>query len=361
MFNIIDRYIGKLFLGFFVGGLVVFVTLWVTIDFMSNLVRMNAPLNSLVSYYLLATPATMYQMMPVACLLATIFTLSTLSKNNELVALFSTGMSLARVAMPILTLVALISTASFFANDRLIPLANQRKNYVLFVEIRKQPGLYSTIKTDKIWYRSGNILFNIKTLQAEHGTAQGLTMYYFDGGWQLIQMITARDVKLAGDAWELSQGTVTLFSKDSNVPMTQSFATKKITVEGDVRDLQKSSSAQGTDSLSLAELKRFITRNKEAGLDTLRYEVDYHAKFSFAFAAFVMSFLGIPFSVSRQRSGGAAVNVGITLLLAFGYWAAYSSGITMGQHGALPPLLAVWLPNMLMMGLSGFFLLRLKQ
>jgi lipopolysaccharide export system permease protein len=359
MFTIIDRYIAKMFLGFFIGGLIVFVTLFVTVDFMSNMVRYNAPTASIIEYYGLFVPGVLYQMMPVACLLGTIFTLSSLGKSNELVALFSSGMSLARISMPILVLVVLVSSVSFWLNDRLLPVVNQRKNYVYYVDIQKKPGLYSTVKTDKIWYRSGNVLFNIKTLQAEKLTAQGLTMYYFDGGWQLIQMITAQGVKLKGDTWELEKGTVTLFPKESSIPMTQNFDKKTITVGEDVREIQKSS--QSTDTLSVRELKRFITRNKESGLDTLRYEVEYHAKFAFAFAAFVMSFLGIPFSVSRQRSGGTALNVGITLLLAFAYWAAYSSGITLGQHGVLPPIIAVWLPNAIMVALSAVFLFRLKR
>jgi lipopolysaccharide export system permease protein len=359
MITIIDRYIAKMFLGFFIGGLVVFVTLFVTVDFMSNMVQHNAPTSAVMEYYGLFVPGVMYQMMPVACLLATVFTLSTLSKNNELVALFSSGMSLARVSMPILVLVVLISSVSFWLNDRLLPIVNQRKNYIYYVEIEKKPGLYSTVKTDKIWYRSGNVLFNIKTLQVEKSSAQGLTMYYFDGSWKLIQMITANEVHLKGETWELENGAVTLFPQDTSIPMTQSFAKKTITVGDDVRDIQKSS--QSTDALSVRELKRFITRNKESGLDTLRYEVEYHAKFAFAFAAFVMSFLGIPFSVSKQRSGGAALNVGITLVLAFGYWAAYSSGITLGRHGAVPPAIAVWLPNVFMVALSAIFLLRLKR
>lgn len=359
MFNIIDRYISKLFLGFFVGGLVIFVTLFVTVDFMSRSVRFNAPVTTLLEYYSLAAPAIIYQMIPVACLLGTIFTLGALSKSNELVALFSTGMSLARISMPILVWVVLISSAAFWLNDRIVPIVNQRKNYVEYVEIRKQPGLYSTVKTDKIWYRSGNVLFNIKTLQAEKGTAQGLTMYYFDSAWTLIQMITAREVALQGDNWELADGTVTLFSQESSAPMTQNFAKKTITVSEDTKDIQQSS--QSVDSLNLRELKRYITRNKESGLDTLRYEVTYHAKFSFAFAAFVMSFLGIPFSVSRQRSGGSAFNVGVTILLAFLYWSAYNSGINLGRHGVLPPLVAVWVPNILMLGLSAVLLVRLKR
>jgi lipopolysaccharide export system permease protein len=357
--NIIDRYIAKLFLSFFIGGLVVFAALFVTVDIMSSLTRYNATGGALFRYYVLYLPGVLYQMLPVACLMGTIFTLSTLSKTNELVALFSSGMSLARISAPILVLVIVISGAAFMANDRVLPIINQKKNYVLYVEIRKQPGLYSTVKTNKIWYRSGNVLFNIRALQGDQGTAQGLTMYYFNNDWQLIQIITADAVKLRGPQWDLSDGAVTLFSSESTVPMTQTFEQKTIAVSDDTADIQKSS--EGSDTLSLAELKRFISRNKESGLDTLSYEVDYHAKFAFAFAAFVMSFLGIPFSVTRQRAGGTAFNVGATIVLAFVYWAGYSSGLTLGRHGALPPMIAVWVPNMAMVALSGVFLWRLKR
>jgi lipopolysaccharide export system permease protein len=357
--SIIDRYISKLFLAFFAGGLIVFLTLYVTVDFMSNMVRFNAPNQALISYYILFLPGIAYQMLPVACLLATIFTLSTLNKNNELVALFSSGMSLARISLPILLWVMIISGVAFWLNDRLVSVINQRKNYVYYVEIRKQPGLYSTVKTNRIWYRSGNVLFNIKTLQAEKSHAQGLTMYYFNNAWHLIQMLTASDVELKGDTWNLKDGTVTLFANESSVPMTQSFKHKTIIVNEDTKDIQQSSA--DTDSLSVSELQRFIGHNKEAGLDTLPYEVNYYAKFSFALAAFVMSFIGIPFSVTKQRGGGAALNVGLTVFLAFAYYAAYSSGITLGQHGALPPLLAVWLPNLITLGLSVLLLFRLKR
>lgn len=362
MFNIIDRYIAKLFIAFFLGGLSVFVVLFVTVDFMTNISRYGAPGSSVARYYALFVPGIAYQMMAVSCLLGTIFTLSTLNKNNELVALFSTGMSLARVSTPILVLVVVISSVSFWLNDRLLPTINQKKSYIEYVEIKKKPGLYSTVKSDKIWYRSGNILYNIKTLSAETNTAQGLTMYYFDSAWRLIQMITAKSVKLEGQSWTLSNGAVTLFTNDpkgTNVPMTQNFQAKTIAVSEDTGDIQKS--AQSTDTLSVKELKRYIDRNKAAGLETLRYEVDFQAKFSFAFAAFVMSFLGIPFSATKARQGGTAINIGITILLAFGYYAAYSSGITLGRHGALPPIMAVWIPNIAGIIVSIFFLFRLKR
>ena len=137
------------------------------------------------------------------------------------------------------------------------------------------------------------------------------------------------------------------------------FKTKKITMNEDSKDL--TSSGQTSDMLSQNELSQFIAKNKEAGLDTIHYEVDYHAKYAFAFAGIVMCLLGIPFSVSRSRSGGTFLNIGICMGLVFAYWVLYSSSLTLGGHGYLPAILAAWIPSFLMGGLGLYFLKRLKR
>jgi lipopolysaccharide export system permease protein len=164
---------------------------------------------------------------------------------------------------------------------------------------------------------------------------------------------------MKGNLWDLKDGLVTLFASESSFPLTKSFEDKTITMNEDLKDIQ--STADSAEVMSLSELSRFIERNREAGLDTLRYEVDYHAKFGFAFAALVMSVVGVPFSVSRARSGGAFVNLGICLALAFGYWAAYNSALSLGHHGALPPIVAAWGPNIIAILIAWFSLHRLRQ
>jgi lipopolysaccharide export system permease protein len=358
--QLIDRYILKLFLLYLVGGILVFVTLYLAIDFMSFAMRYaDAGTGSLLKYYSYHTPWIIFQMLPVGCLAATLFTLATLNRTNELTALFSVGMGLRRVAAPILIAVGVLTIISFGVGDQLLPRLIQKRNYVEFVEIKKRPGLYSTVKTNKIWYRTENILFNIKTLNPENATAQGITLYYFDPSWNLTQLIAARSVEMKGSLWNLKSGLVTLFAAESSFPLTRSFNEKTITMNEDLGDIQAASNS--SDIMSVKELNRFIRRNKEAGLDTIRYEVDYHAKFSFAFAALVMSFLGVPFSVSRTRSGGTFMNVGICLALAFLYWVGYSSGLTLGEHAVLPPLMAAWGPNVLAVVLAFFLLKRLKR
>lgn len=356
----IDRYISGLFITYFLGGILVFTTVFLAIDAMSTMVNYKGVGGEVfIRYYSYLTPEIIYRMFPVACLLGTILTLSTLNKSSELVALYACGMSLFRICMPVLIGVVCFSIFSFVLSDQMMPAFAKNKNYIFYTEIKKNPSLYSTVKTNKIWYRSKNTIFNIKTLNQAASRAQGLTLYYFNDNWDLFQMITANEVELAGANWKLQNGSVTLFTPESSFPVTSNFLQKTIVMGEDAKDI--STTASTSDVLSLSELGRFIAKNKEAGLDTLRYEVDYWAKYGYALAALVMTLMGIPFSVGKARSGGIMLNVGVCLGLILVYWIFYSSSITLGRHGHLPPMAAAFVPNGVMSGVAYLFFRRLKK
>lgn len=337
------------------GGLLIFVTIFLAVDALSTMVNYKSVATETVfRYYLFYSPEIIQKLLPVACLLGTVLTLSTLNKSNELIALFASGLSLRRIAAPILFWVSVVSLVGFYLSDRMMPTMIKQKNYIFFNEIEKQPGKFSFVRTDRIWYRTKNSIFNIKTLNPEQFKAQGLTMYFFSESWDLLQMLTAQEVDLQGNQWKMKNGSVTIFSSETSFPLTSDFKEKQMNMGEDVSDLQ--STGQTSDLLDQSELSRFIDKNKEAGLETTRYEVDYHSKFGFALAGLVMSLLGIPFSITRGRSSGVMVNLGMCLGLVFGYWILYSSALTLGTHGTLPPIVAAWAPNSLMAGLSFWFL-----
>lgn len=358
--NRIDRYTIKLFLGYFLGGLLVFVTIFTAVDAMSTLVSYkDVAISAVFEYYSFMAPEIVLKMLPIACLLGVILTLSTMNKANELVALFAAGMSLLRICVPMLLGVVLIAFLGFLMGDRVMPTMTKKKNFVFYNEIKKKPNMYSVVKTDRIWYRSKNAIFNIRTLSPDGTKAEGLTLYFFSEDWDLLQMLTAKYVNMTSQNWQLQDGSVTVFAQDSSFPLTSDYKTKSIVMAEDSKDLQ--SSGQTSDTLSQVELKRFIDKHKAAGLDTLAYEVDYQSKYSFAFAGLVMCLLGIPFSVGRARSGGTMLNVGISIGLVFVYYIFYSSGITLGQHGSLPPFVAAWAPNGIMIALAVYFLHRSRR
>jgi lipopolysaccharide export system permease protein len=214
------------------------------------------------------------------------------------------------------------------------------------------------VKTDRIWYRSRDAIFNIKTLNPKEKKAQGLTLYYFNDKWDLIQMITAKEVELLGANWDLLEGSVTIFTEDSSFPMTSNFKKKTIVMGEEAKDL--ANTGHTSDVLTLDELSEFIKKNKEAGLDTVRYEVDYHSKFGYAISGLIMVLLGIPFCVTRARSGSLMMNASVVLGLVFLYYIFFSSALALGNYGQIPPIVAGWAPNLIMGGLAIAAIRRLK-
>lgn len=361
MFQRIDRYLLGLFWSAFLAGLLIIVTLFVATDVMSSLVKYKeADVLSLIRYYGFYVPEIIYKMLPIACVVGMVMTISSLNKGSELVALFASGLSLFRISRVIFLSITLICVFNYFLSDQILPSFAKQKNYILYNELEKNPTKFQTIKTNKIWYRSQNSIFNIKTLNAEGNKAQGLTLYFFSEGWELIQMLTADSVLMNGSQWVLQNGTVTVFSKDSSFPLNDKFLEKTIVMSEDAQDLR--STGQTSDLLTQAELSRFITKNKEAGLDTIKYEVDYNSKFSFSLAGLVMSLLALPFCVGQARGGGGMMkNVGVTMGLVVAYWIFYSVSQTLGLRNYLAPLIAAWLPNVTMTSLGATLLLRSKR
>ncbi len=337
-----------------------FVTLFITIEAMSMLVNYaGVDPSSIFKFFLFSLPNVVGKMLPVACLSGLMLTLSTLNRNNELVALFSSGLSLFRLAIPQLISVVFISFLGFLSADRLEPILNRYKNFVFYYEIEKKPSLFSTVKTNRIWYKSQNSIFNIKTLSEAGDQAEGLTLYFFSEDWTLLQMLSAKKVEFAGKSWKLFDGNVTVFTADSSFPLTSQFKEKVISMAEDTQDLQTSGKA--SSQMTLHELRSFISKNKEAGLDTVRYEVEYHNKFSFGFVALIMCLLGLPFTVGHQRSGGNLRSLGVALLLVFVFWVMSTSTYTLGVHGHLSPLVAAWLPHVLVGGTALVLLRKVKR
>lgn len=358
--NRVDRYILGLFWGFSVAAILVLVVLFLATDVLSMLVR-SADVSGavLLRYYGFYLPEVIHRMIPVCTVVGTVMTIASLNKGSELIALFAAGLSLSRISRSIFASIILICVMDYGLSDQIIPAFTKQKNYVYYNEIVKTPGRFQTVKNEKIWYRSKNTIYNIKSLNAEGNLAFGLTLYFIDDSWRLIQLLTAEKVIMEGQNWKLENGTISVFDDASSFPLFDRFTEKTIQMSEDAHDLR--STGQTSDLLTQAELKQYISRNKDAGLDTTTFEVEYNTKFSFALAGLVMSLLALPFGVGHTRGGGMMRNIGICLGLVLVYWIFFSSSQALGNHGHVAPFIAAWAPNFVMGGVGMFFLLRLNK
>ena len=134
---------------------------------------------------------------------------------------------------------------------------------------------------------------------------------------------------------------------------------KKQTIPPSVRpeDFLKTKMQMGTMGYQqlLTQFQRLKTRASPSVLR--RIEVDLHRKIAYPASNVVVLLVGIPFVLTERRRAGALLGIAISLALSFAFYAVSAFGTALGKGGLLPPLLSVWLAN-LIFGAVGLFLLR---
>lgn len=345
----LDWYLIRSFTKNYLISVVALVALFLFQALLADLLERNYPGHQVLIYHLLDLPRILVQMTPPAVLLATIFTLSGMARSNELLACFSMGISLRRIVWVFLSLVVIISCVTLVMEDRILPLTFRKRTIYYWREMEKKPDVYLDIKKDKIWYRSKNLIYNLRLFDARTKTIIGMAIYTFDEDFNLMQVIEAERAEYTQESWHLRKGTVTVFSKDNQFPMTKQFDEKDIVIPETLKDFQEIE--KQVDSLRLKELYRYIGRIKASGADTRAYEVKLHSKINLSFMPVLMCLLGVPFSLRRRREGGVARDIGLCVAFTFFYWIFYSVGLSLGNNGVLAPWLGAWLPSLIFAGL----------
>lgn len=322
----------------------------------TDLYDQHNPVRQILFYHWLNAPRVMVEMAPAATMMATVLTLAGLSRTNELVACFSIGFGLRRIMTLILTLVLMESCLILFMEDRVLPpLFRVRTNYRYQVMLQ-QPDFFLDVKRDKVWYRSKNMIYNLQRFDAQAKTIFGMSVYTFDDQFNLLQVIGAQRAEFTEKGWRLFNGSVTVFSADQPFPLAKDFKEKEVLISETPKDFQEIE--KEVDGLRFKELKSYIKKLKDSGADTKAYEVKLQSRISLCFVPIVMCLLAVPFSVGSRRSGGVARDLGICLMVTLFYWLFYSTGLSLGSKGALPPWLAAWLPSMVFGALGAIFMTR---
>ena len=355
-YRILQRYVVREYLKTFSLSLSSLILIYVVVLFfqkMSNFIKYQAPSTLIFEYLLFKVPDVTFQWtLPYAVLLATLLTLGMFSRHSEITAMKAGGVSLYRITFPLLLIAFLISLCSFLGNEYLVPYTNQRTQYLLDVKLRKEEtsGFF---KNYKIWYRSDHRIFNIQLLDPQKKVLKGFTLYQFDNRFRCIQRIDARDAKWIDGKWRFYDGAVRDFDENGSIRMTPF-------KELDFPLLESWESFQTIErrskEMSYTELRTYIQKIQYAGYDATRYLVDLYSKLSYPFLNLIMVLIGVPFALKTGRSGGVALNIGVSVMIGFTYGIIFYIFLSFGKSGVLSPFLSSWMPTLLF-GLAGIFTL----
>lgn len=343
----IDRYIVALFLKNLAIGALGLTAIFLFQQITGMLIDENFPMRQVLIFNLFQIPAVLVQMIPPSVLIATVLTLSGLNRTNELTAIFSLGIGLKRIMALLLIFVFAVCLGTLFLQDSVLPVLFKKRTNYYWREMKKRTDFYLDVKQNKVWYRSKNLIYNLKAFEAKTQQILGMTVYSFDDRFNLVQTVESDRALFTPQGWKLMNGMVTQFMDADPFPLNQKFNELRLQIPETPRDFQEIE--KEVDGLRIIELKNYIERNRGAGLDTKSFLVKFHSRFSLSFIPIVMCMIGIPFSVRGRREGGLAKDLGVCLAVTFFYWLFYSIGLSLGSNGAMPPILAAWAPTLIFM------------
>ena len=350
--RILDRYILKSIIGIFSGTVLLFAFLFILIDSFGNLqdfLEKKVPLEIISQYYVSFLPTVIVNTATMACLIATLFTYSSLNSHNEIIAVRASGMNFWRITRPALIFALLISAFVFLVNERFVPqssMENQqiRENQIKITPSEKTTGL-PIIKNMSL-YGMNNRLFFIDAFDPNTNELSGITILAQDNRQNLREKVVALRAKWTGIAWKFFNCQITEYNSNlPNVPGEVKIYPEKLM---DIKETPKDFLKQRLEvsSMNLQQLKAYIKRFKGSGaLKALNdRHVDFWQKIAFPFRTFIVVLAGLPFALlTGRRKAMTFTAIGMAVMLGFLYYVLDAVGLALGKGGALPPPAAAFL------------------
>ena len=341
MIKILDKYILKKFLSGLFATLFSFTLIVLVVDFVERgwrlMQRFNVTPGIMTIYYLNYLPFYVILAFPVAMLVSTLFSLGSLAKNHELDVMKASGLSLYRIATPVLVAAFVISVGIMFFAEFVLTNTERRKDEIKNYLIEKRtPVSKLTRENIKVPGENGWIIlsedYNVGTKTAKEvkvhrivdnridKTYSAKEMIYSDSGWVLLGGSGQEFV--GGD----SLGHFVRFDTLWAPFLTQ---TPEMLAEIPVPPRQ----------INFFALRTRIEQEKQLGEPIYKDLVELYLKITFPLANFILVLIGAPLAANPRRSG-PSVGFGLSIIISFIFFVLIRIGQSFGNAGKLSPFVA---------------------
>jgi LPS export ABC transporter permease LptF/LPS export ABC transporter permease LptG len=359
--QVLDYYLLRNFFFYFVLLLVGFILLFqifTFFDLLDDIARHRASFVQVVDYFRYFSYYLLYQLAPVACLVSVLITLGVLTKNNELVAFKAAGISLYRVALPLL-LAGGAATVGLIAFDQgYLPYANQRAEELHSIIKGLPPQTY--FEPQHRWiFGNDSKIYNYQLFDPDRILFGGLSVFELDPkSFSLRRRVYAERAywEPRQQAWILESGWIRDFQGGS-ISRYAEFRVMELP-EIDEPPSYFTRETRQSSEMDWFELRNYIAKLRHSGFDVARFSVQLHKKLAFPLIAPIVIMLAIPFSIlvgSRGAVGGLSLGVGLAVV----YWATAALFEALGAVGQLPPILSAWSPDFIFLFCGLYFFLRM--
>jgi lipopolysaccharide export system permease protein len=343
--NILDIYIIKKLLKTYFFAVVIIVTIIMVIDYtekIDNFIDNKAPVREILwDYYLNLFPYWANYISPLMVFIATVFFTANLAARTEIIAIFSTGVSFNRFLRPYIMGALILGGLTFLMVGWVIPNAN--KTRVAFERKYVEGGNYYFSGRDVHIKIGPQDYAYIESYDTGSNTGYRFALDKIDGN-RLTEKLLADRITWDSTRkkWTIQDYRVRYFLKDGKEKLI--FGVKKdTTLNLSPKDFD--SKYQLHETFTLPELEETITKVRSRGADGIEvFLIEKYLRFANPFAMIILTVIGVVVSARKSR-GGVGFQIAVGFVLAFLYILFFMMSKGIAQSGGMPPLLAVWLPN----------------
>ena len=351
--QIIDGYMLGGFFFWFVAALLGFVAIshiYTFFELIGDMIRNRIPMNTMLRYLYFLTPKYLYDYTPISVLVAVLVRFSILTKNNEVTAFKASGVSVYRMAIPVVLMAAVLSGGLFLFDHYVVPGANLEQDG-LRNKIKGKP-VQTYLRPDRKWVRGGEGRFYYYKLFDEmENTMLGVSVFEInEKEFYISRHISAEKARWEPSIkqWVFQNGWRRDLKPDKDLIHTTGFddfagETRTFNELKEAPEYFLRENKQGKQ-MNYQQLERYIAELEQSGFDTTQLQVQYHKKFSTPLFALIMALIAVPFAFSGNR-GGAMPAVGLSIGIAILYIAVNQLFEQVGNLNQLPPQIAAWSPD----------------
>jgi lipopolysaccharide export system permease protein len=340
-------------------GLFTFLTIFL-VDLLMELVELiinkGVPFGDVTQLFIYALPTIIILVIPMALLFSVLIVFGKLSSNSEILAMQAGGIGFFRIVFPVILIGLLISVLTFFLNEKIVPIANE-KRHEIFRKITFKRPLPKI--AENVFFEAGeNHSLYVHKFSENTGLLHKVIMFeFFNKGFPRLTVATRSE--WMEKAWSFEDGLVYEFTPTGEELNEMSFAKLKFPVQTTYGDHTKHKYKRPQD-MSMNELAERIEQHKKNKIPFRELEIEYFMKTSLPFASFFFVLIGAPLATRTQR-GGRSIGMGLSIVIIFFYYLVMSAGKALGTGGVIPPLVAVWVQNVVIGVVGSFLLVRMSR
>jgi LPS export ABC transporter permease LptG len=305
----------------------------------------QVPMSMIIQYYIFFSGWVIKAFLPVFIMLTTLFTMSFLARKNEILAMKASGLSLYRIAAPILIVVFLLSVGHFYYNEYIYPPGNKRRVEIKEFDIKKHSKRRYEQLTNFYRQISPGYFYTIALFNVPKSEGQDIKIYQTENS-SLRNLTTANALVYKNNHWLFKNGIVRTFSDTTRESYVVFDSLSMPDIKEKPSDLAKK--VGKPEDMGLDELENYINLMKRVGGPYYREAIDLQIKYAFPLSSFIVVLLSIPFA-SNPRRGGIAVSFAVGALIALLYFVLFRVLQSAGYNEKLPDFIAVWGVNCLFM------------